>query len=352
MGRFVRALRASVVILFGVALGLGSLELYARLAKLVGYGSQRVVDTVARDESRIAAIVKGDLRLPADATRILVLGDSMAASPGVSRDDLWSTRLEGRLSREYDRDVVVINAAVPADNTWAELERARTLVPAMKPAIVLLMYNTNDVYGARGRGTAIKNFHQATAIPKAERKKTVRPNVARTPQGSLLSKSIALLKRRSVMLDLFLTRLNLQLKSWGILIPGSEFHHMVTKAYASDYTGWRDVQNELLDLRDLCQRYQTQLLVYSLPDFDALRIDHTAGVRRILTDYFREIGVPARFGFAHFQGRSWNELAVSPFDGHPNPRANREIAELLFEWIREMKLIGMGVREHGGNSTG
>ncbi len=133
----------------------------------------------------------------------------------------------------------------------------------------------------------------------------------------------------------FLPRFNMQLKAWGILVPGSDFHHLSRLAYAPDSQGWIDVQQFLLEMRDTCTAHDATLAVYVLPQFTALRRDLLSMPRRAVREYLDEIGVPNDFGFEHFRGRSWEEVAVSPFDYHPNVQANSEIADIVYDWLYE-----------------
>ncbi len=137
-----------------------------------------------------------------------------------------------------------------------------------------------------------------------------------------------------------LPRINMQLKAWGIVVPGSSFHHMSRVAYTPKYEGWVEVQQLLLEMRNFCIANDTKLAIYVLPQFTSLRRDLLTMPRQVLGEYLDTIQVPHGFGFEHFKGRSWEELAVSPFDYHPNVKANGEIADLIYDWLHEN--VGFG----------
>jgi lysophospholipase L1-like esterase len=324
-----------------IATGLILLEGYVRLAKWSGYGSQVVVESKARDQAKVDLLKEGRSPFPPGTRSILVLGDSMAASIGVQQDKIWSTRLEKRLREEVDPAAVVVNAAVPGANTYSELILARQILPTLKPEVILLMYNANDVYGTHD----LENPALATPpipSPSTDTGQDPAPPLApKKGSGSVeldsnvspVARVARFLKSNSETLGVFLPRFNLQVKARGFLMPGTDFHHMATRAYLDDYEGWRLTRRELVDLRDTCAKNGGRLVIYVLPEFDSLKFDHSAGIRRSLIPYFESIGVPAGFGFDHFRGREAAELAISPYDGHPNAKANVEIADLILDWL-------------------
>jgi len=336
-------LRRLALILVAVLLGMVIFEGYARLADYVGYGNQQVVGSDVRNEAALAILQKGANTPPAGETRILVLGDSMAYSPGVPHEDLWSTLLEQRIRAEVGDAATVLNAARAGGNTWTQLQQARELLPAVKPSILLLMYNYNDIHHQLRPGHAggTETTDNAASSRRASRQgeslqaeapgRESRTMTRRHPLARVLEWA----RVNSIALNGCLPRINMQLKAWGFVIPGTDFHHLSRIAYATDGDGWPEIQEMLLELRHLCTAQGATLVVYVLPHFDTLRRDLFVGPRRIVSAYLDEIGVLSGFGFEHFKGRTWQELAVSPFDGHPNARANREIAEVVYTWLRE-----------------
>ena len=317
------------------------LEGFARLAEWTGYGSEAVVEAKARDEDVLKALRSGRYPFPERTRSILVLGDSMAASIGVRQEEVWSSLLARKLREQVDPGAAVVNAAVPGANTYKELLLARELLPRLKPEVVLVMYNANDVYGTHDIITDPPPPPGAAIPPRPSPGPgpgEVLAAIGTTPvyheiAGSPVARAIRYLKTNSRSLALFLPRFNVQLKARGILMPGTEYHHMATQAYRDDYDGWQRTRLELLELRKTCERHQAKLIVYVLPEFDSLIYDHSAAIRAALIPHFASIGVPPRFGYDHFKGRDAAELVISPFDCHPNPRNNREIAEEVLKWL-------------------
>ncbi len=304
----------------GLVLGSMALELTTRLAKAVDFAATTTIDNASRDDP--ASIVASE-----DSFRVLVLGDSMAYSPGVPRNLLWSTLLEENLSSPT-RPVQVLNAARPGDNTWNQLELLREHIDRFRPHIVLLLYNYNDVYGGRRSVTASAEVVATTTVSSEDN---------REYKQSLLVRAIRLLQQ-STALQLISVRVALQLKVWGIVVPGSELSHLLGPAYQASYPGWIAVQDELAAMQGIAAERGASLGIYVMPTFDTLRYDLFARPRARLDEVLDESGVTHHFGWDDFRGRDWRELAISPFDGHPNLEANAELASSVAEWLEEAGL--------------
>lgn len=77
--------------------------------------------------------------------RVLLLGDSVALGWGVAQEEIFSVRLQQRLTAEAGRPVRIINAGVAGYNTVQEYTFLRKEGLALEPDLVLLVYHPNDV---------------------------------------------------------------------------------------------------------------------------------------------------------------------------------------------------------------
>jgi lysophospholipase L1-like esterase len=92
--------------------------------------------------------VGADTTPPADALRLLFVGDSFVFGDGVQDDDTWPARLQALLA--CDRPVVVYNAGVPGGSlpeAIAMTERARVLEPHAIVGEITLQNDLRDLAG-------------------------------------------------------------------------------------------------------------------------------------------------------------------------------------------------------------
>ncbi|MFW5731099.1 MAG: arylesterase [Desulfonatronovibrionaceae bacterium] len=75
--------------------------------------------------------------------KILILGDSLTAGYGLSRDDCLPGKLEQKLQHQ-GRDVQVINGGVSGDTTSDGLRRIEKLL-RHQPDLVLVQFGANDL---------------------------------------------------------------------------------------------------------------------------------------------------------------------------------------------------------------
>lgn len=330
-------------ILAGLACGLLLLEGTAQTAKSIEFGTAVRVDNAPRTSRPIESLFRS--RPP--TRRLLVLGDSMAYSPGVSSTAVWSARLEEMLN-QHGPPTEVVNLAVGGINTYAQLQLLSQALDHQEVDLVLLLYNHNDVYGRRsaldlGSIDTQNSADSTDEVGRAERPSSSPADRPMTRgiqhRQAVVARTARWLRQRSFYSTAAFTRIGLQLRAWGVLVPGTEFHHMARRGYLPEFPGWNAVQQELAAMQNLAERASTRLAIYVLPQFASLRHDFFSDVRKELAGHADRIGTTIGFGFPAFEGDSWHTYAMSPFDGHPNERANQRIAEVIFEWLQEEHLL-------------
>lgn len=84
--------------------------------------------------------------------KVVTLGDSITrgARPGVKADETFAAGLQSAL-RKNAIDVEVVNVGIGGERTDQALKRLKTAVVDTKPAIVTVMYGTNDSYVDRDK---------------------------------------------------------------------------------------------------------------------------------------------------------------------------------------------------------
>jgi hypothetical protein len=111
---------------------------------------------------------------PAGVYRILVLGDSVAYGPGVSRGEAFPQRLQAILAATHP-NIEVINTGVPGYSTYNEVEVYRAMGKRLAPDLVVLAFCMNDVVNPRlhwvTAGYPLDAAYQvpAAAIPDLDR---------------------------------------------------------------------------------------------------------------------------------------------------------------------------------------
>jgi len=108
------------------------------------------------------------LWLPAAAAAeksILVLGDSLSAAYGISRQRGWVTLLEERLKRERP-DYIVVNASISGDTTGGGRARLKPLLDKHRPAVLVLELGGND--GLRGMPVGIMRANLDAIVRDAQ----------------------------------------------------------------------------------------------------------------------------------------------------------------------------------------
>ncbi|MFY2507123.1 arylesterase [Vibrio pectenicida] len=84
---------------------------------------------------------------PLNATRLLILGDSLSAGYQMPIDKAWPTLLQNVMSQK-DKDLAIVNASISGDTTGNGLARLPELLKKHNPDIVLIELGAND--GLRG----------------------------------------------------------------------------------------------------------------------------------------------------------------------------------------------------------
>jgi acyl-CoA thioesterase-1 len=84
--------------------------------------------------------------------KVITLGDSITRGerPGVKADETFAARLQAAL-RKNAIDAEVVNVGIGGERTDQALKRLKAAVIEQKPAVVTIMYGTNDSYVDRGK---------------------------------------------------------------------------------------------------------------------------------------------------------------------------------------------------------
>jgi len=101
-----------------------------------------------------------------NAPTILVLGDSLSAEYGLTRDTGWVALLAQRLSSSHP-DYRIVNASVSGETTSGGVTRLPALLAAHKPRIVILELGGNDALRGLPLDLAEQNLTTMTRAVQA-----------------------------------------------------------------------------------------------------------------------------------------------------------------------------------------
>src|SRR6202040_2620286 len=95
--------------------------------------------------------------------------------------------------------------------------------------LVILAYNHNDVYGDQGDRIPVPAVDDARSVSRVD--KTWRDRFLNVLIG------VRDVLYQSNALSLVLMKLNMELKLAGVVVPGTEFDHLINRSHAEHYPG-------------------------------------------------------------------------------------------------------------------
>jgi len=254
--------------------------------------------------------------------RILCLGDSLTFGNGVKVQDTYPQRLQLMLnSHPGGKSFEVINAGVPAYDTWQEAVYLREYGVNFSPQLVIIGFYANDIVP---RPKTIRQTLDESGFRSRDGVKRI-----------ISSETVHVLKRSRVLLfvkDLYekvINRLN----------PSSEYRHKLSLLEGTNEpfieNGWKEVETSIGEMRSLGEKHGFQLLVVLFPMADEViggypNATYRARLREMAERY--EIHFVDLLGPFKTSSDDFGPLFIE-WDGHPNARgyeiAAREIGKFL-----------------------
>jgi lysophospholipase L1-like esterase len=246
-----------------------------------------------------------------ETVRVLALGDSQTFGNGLDLSDTWPKQLEGMLRKlQGGPRWEVINAGIPATDTWQHEIVLRRLLDSVTPQAVVLALYVNDV---------------------APRYAPTEPDVSRLT--NTWSKRFAYISKRSSVVTWMYNRVLLpwQLRGSGRGVS-TEDAVITGENNTAAERGWRQVEQSLALMKDHCEDRNVTFLVAILP-----RRDQVSGENPARAYNRRALSIGAKHGIAMIdvlpdlsaahRGRG-AQLFIA-WDGHNAAPANHVIAERL-----------------------
>jgi len=250
-------------------------------------------------------------RTPAKNTfRILCLGDSLTFGNGVTAEATYPKQLEKLLNGSAGaRRFEVINAGVPAYDTWQEITYLEKYGIEFRPQLVIVGVYANDV------------VPKPKVIPRSVGESG---SLKRVGWKALVSDEVAYLLKRSRSLLFLGDRVG---KVLNLLQPSNQYNHkeamLLGRPDPFVEEGWRQVEASLRQLDWLGKSHGFQSLIVVFPMQDQIVAHYgTEGYQTRLKKIVENIGLPlVDLMPAFYAAAQQGEPLFIAWDGHPNPRA-------------------------------
>ncbi|MBF0310720.1 MAG: SGNH/GDSL hydrolase family protein [Magnetococcales bacterium] len=237
-----------------------------------------------------------DYAPPPGERRILMLGDSLTFGWGVAEELTTSTLLENLLNDDPKRGAnrfQVINTGVGNYNTAMEVAYFLHEGYRYKPELVVLNHFINDAEPTPRRRQSVLLDHFQAAV--------------------FLAGRFDLLKRN--------------------YFGGGNWASYYRDLYRPDAPGLKQAEESLLRLGERCRQLAIPLMIVHSPELHELQPYRFPEARQWLASQAGALGATFVDLLPAVEKEKAESLWVTPGDAHPNGRANRLYARVLFEAV-------------------
>jgi len=276
----------------------------------------------------------GTLSIRASDVRVLVLGDSFMKGAGLlSISDKFSNVLRRQLKAMEDRpgDIYVLDASSASNNTANNFFAFQKYFETFQPTHVIIGYNLNDITGNIAGG--IKHIDHAEPISQ--------PNGAK-PTPALRERTVWRVMGDAIYESKMLKHVSHTVQNtlkadFGIVLPRSGFDYYTRSVYEPNNKQWLATQDAFSRMANQVELGRSKLYIYMLPEFHLIEHPHLfSRCNEELSTFFSQLPSTELFqGDVEFAGDSSEELRLSKYDGHPNAKAHKKMADGVFRRIRE-----------------
>ncbi|MGH7263546.1 MAG: SGNH/GDSL hydrolase family protein [Candidatus Rokuibacteriota bacterium] len=265
--------------------------------------------------------------------RILCMGDSLTFGNGVHSSETYPKQLEAMLNRAGGTRYEVINAGVPAYDTWQEVAYLREEGIRLAPDLVVVGFYGNDI------------------VPRPEQ---VPSKSTAVSEEGVARRMMYWLKRSRVVMWVYERgrRLKNQVR------PSSGVSHeralLTGTPNSFNEAGFREIERSFGELAELAREHRFELLVvlFPLPN-QLIRTYPDSMYPRRVVEIASRYGIPTLDLMPAFEQefRGLGSLFIE-WDGHPNPRgyaiAAREIRDHM---LRTANSGPLGRRQRGNTEA-
>jgi len=289
---------------------------------------------VAMDESDIRKEVgEGSFQLDSNQLRILVLGDSFIKEVGINKQDKFSNKLTDLLTSNpaIQQKVIILDVAKAGNNTRDNYNSFQYYYDKFKPQFVFWSYNMNDILGKLENNKP----KQKTGINS-----DFRPGQIKQKVGGLkgVVKNIYSISRLLEYLSLTAQK---ELKFLGVTPPYSDFEYITKEAYKDQSEPWIETQKMLSSVNEICDKQNTDFILYKMPDFNLLQELHFfENVDKAFVKFSNAVDhIQYLNGSDDFIDEDGEEYRLSRYDPHPNGKAQLKIANKIAKLIESKSIL-------------
>jgi hypothetical protein len=256
--------------------------------------------------------------------RILVLGDSYINGAGIDPDLNFSHQLKKMLSAEKMKKfetVYVLDVSRPSNNTLDNYNTYFSFVNLLKPQIVILGYNLNDL------------IDREKTIDSSSLNKTAQLPDQVTGKVSTVKKIYNILYV-SELLQFTLHNTNKYLKSKGIIFPNSIFAQELSDYYENK-PDWQYSKELLAKMILHSETVNSKFIVLVLPQMDLVKNRKLfSRTDKVIDEFFRQF---SNVGFLNLRDsidiNKGEEYVLSRYDEHINEKGHLFMAEVVHRLI-------------------
>lgn len=332
-----QTLALAVLVVWGLAVGLGVLEVAARLIEIPRPPRRARVSPEHRGLPKVLSVrsmltpnIEGVLangayfrnnsggfrgpevdRIPPPGTfRIAVIGDSLTMGAGVANHEAYPPLVQSELEDRYPGGKFeVLNFGVGGLNTSAILARLRSAAAGYSPHMVVYGFTMNDLEGPG----YVRN---------------------RPPQGGLAQRMRyqRFAKSPSHLLRFAWPRIQ-SLRDW-ISPPPQAAVRELRYNFFENPAAWSRFETSLAAMARLCRARRFKFVLFLHTRLTFLNWMHPFHpMYDKVAAKAAELQIPVIRSFDAFRGRHPESLWVSAFDPHPNPEAHRILARSLSDGL-------------------
>jgi lysophospholipase L1-like esterase len=275
--------------------------------------------------------------------RIVVLGDSYTYGQGVERDKTFPAQLEKLLNNMgsgvrfevinlgfcglntmIEKQILVEYGINP--DTWAPDSNYRGL--AYQPDLVLLEYTLNDSSTSWREPGQVKGFDDRFRTGEVVLR--VNSGPYRIPLPDAMDKFFTMHSRLYLAL---VSGYNQLLGRIGLREAGKGAIEATLSRYDENFQGWKWMNQALQELSTIGRYTDIPIVMAIYPDMVSLSSYPFVSAHQKVKSKAESYGIPTLDMLPYFQGKNERDLIATPFDAHPNAKAQAIAARAIFEFL-------------------